>query len=353
MSKEYFMPSTIEEDQLVSSIDYFSELKPDNFLEAVNLRITDFIEDNSQGILKEMSLEHFATKGKMLRPLFAKELALSLGLDLRRVLDWATSCEILHNATLVHDDLQDGDEVRRGEPTIWKKYGDVQAINVGDFLLLIAPSPIIKSEQNNLAKLLNLFIKMSAKVVEGQANEFELNTCRLQDKFVSEYLKCIGGKTSTLFAGLARGVTEIANLSKEDKIAIESLFFNLGNLFQIQDDILDLYGDKQRGEIGCDIKEGKISFLIAKHLDDNSEDKEFIFKILLKKRHQTTLEDICDIQTLFDKKGTLTAVLLELKELSEKILTDDYLKKNKELKLLIHKFVAKVLDPINHLLVKQ
>lgn len=347
------MGSITENYHLISKSHLLNDLNRENFLEAVDQRVADFIKENSEDALRKMSLDHFATKGKMLRPLFAKELALSLNLNLNDIIDWATSCEILHNATLVHDDLQDGDEVRRGEPTTWVKYGDAQAINVGDFLLLIAPRPIISSGLKQSITLLDIFTRMSARVVAGQVNEFELNKCDLSEKYVPAYLKCIGGKTSTLFAGLARGVAEIAELSQQDKYTIETLFFNLGNLFQIQDDVLDLYGDKQRGEVGCDIKEGKVSFLIATHVDENPEDREYFFKTLLKDREDTTLEDINTIQDLFDKKGTLSKVLAEIKSLSQQILNDEYLKKNTELQVLISKFVDKVLDPIKHLLITQ
>lgn len=326
-----------------------TDLHSNNFLDGVHEQILHFISMNAQGPLETMSLKHFETKGKMLRPMFIKELATSLDLNLSEVFNWAVACEILHNATLVHDDLQDGDEQRRGVPTSWKLYGKEQAINIGDFLLIIASQPVILGQNKNKDQLLHLFSRMSAGVVTGQVNEFEMGRVFKPDNLLNEYLHCISGKTSTLFSGLAFGVALIAELSAFHAQAIESIFFKLGHIFQIQDDILDLYGEKMRGEIGCDIKEGKISFLVVTHLAQHPEDFELIKGVLTKDRQLTTDEDVLMIKDLFEKKNTLRASILDLELRVESLMEHPYLEGNPRLKRMFQTLLDKVFIPINHI----
>lgn len=316
------------------------------FLEVVDSEIKSCIAKNADTPLAQMALKHFEVKGKMIRPMFIAELAHSLKLDLSMVLDWAVSCELLHNATLVHDDLQDGDEVRRGAPSLWKQFGAEQAINIGDYLLIIAPRPIILGTNENKEQLLDLFTRMSSGVVAGQVNEFELNKMFSCENLMASYLKCIGGKTSTLFSCLALGVALIAKESMANAMSIESIFFQLGHIFQIQDDILDLYGNKQRGELGCDIKEGKISYLIVTHLEENPRDFEFVSNILKTKRSLTTDKDVQAIIDLFKEKKTIDTCIKNLELRVSNLLSVEYLQTNPKLKDLIQKLVDKVLLPI-------
>ena len=281
--------------------------------------------------------------------MFIRDLAISLGVELSEVIDWAVSCEVLHNATLVHDDLQDGDAVRRGVPTLWKLYGEEQAINIGDFLLIIAPQAIMIGCSQAKEELLYLFTCMSARVVAGQVNEFGLNKEFPLENLMQDYLHCISGKTSTLFSGLALGVSIIAKETEENSQAIESIFFQLGHIFQIQDDILDLYGDKMRGELGCDIKEGKISYLIVTHLQNNPGDLNTIKTILQKDRIHTTDSDVQLIENLFKQKQTAKVAIESLAHRVELLLGNQYLIQNPALKRLIESLVTKVLKPIQNI----
>jgi geranylgeranyl diphosphate synthase type I len=324
----------------------------DTYLDHLHSFILNQITLSSTGHLTVMTLKHFSTRGKMLRPLFIKKIAESFNLDLAKTINWAAACEILHNATLIHDDLQDGDDYRRGVQTTWKLYGSEQAINVGDFLLVIAPSVLYSPDQFN-PKLLKLYTKMSSRIVCGQVNEFEINKLKeIESSFLSMYLNCISGKTSTLFSGLALGVGLLADQDIKVLDSLEEIFFKLGHLFQMQDDILDLYGDKERLEKGCDIKEGKFSFLVARHLDSNPEDFETVRSILFKDRTNTTQKDINDITDLFVTKGTLDNCIHEMHFRTKDILEHEYLSDNIVINELVHSLIEKILEPISHLEVK-
>lgn len=321
------------------------------FIQEVDLEIRKVIQANSGKFLAQMIAEHFDHPGKMVRPRMIYGLGVALGVPKQSLIHWAASCEILHNATLIHDDLQDGDEYRRGQPTTWKKYGAAQAINAGDLLLLGAAQPIISSQlpAADQITLLSLFSKMSCRIVNGQCLEFALKDFSYLPDIEKDYLTCIGAKTAALFSEAARGVGLIAHQTKviQDKMAF--IFDLLGKVFQLQDDILDLYGDKQRDSRGCDIKEGKISFLIVTHLKRHPEDLDFLKNILLKDRDATTIDDIQAVEKLFTQKNTLKSSISTLNAMIQDILEDSWLKSNPALHSYVSQVIKKILEPIEFL----
>jgi geranylgeranyl diphosphate synthase type I len=332
-----------------SDFNYATTCDPDEFLDAVSSAIKQSILRNSNGKLRTMALKHFESKGKMLRPIFIRDLALSMNLDLALVLPWAVTCEILHNATLIHDDLQDGDEMRRGMPTTWKEYGSEQAINLGDFLLIIAPQGLIKSSLSSKNDLLHLFTVMSSRVVAGQVEEFELNKLQSEHNLHQQYLDCIAGKTSSLFAGLAIGVGLIAGVSREFLNSLESIFFQLGHIFQIQDDILDFYGNKQRESRGCDIKEGKVSFLIVNYLERIPSDFSVLARILRKTRADTSEKDFQIVEKLFSDNNNLEFCLDHLDRRVDDLRSHSLFVTNSVLYSLVNSLIEKILAPISEI----
>lgn len=311
------------------------------FLEKTDSVIRKVIQENSGTFLNQMILEHFNNPGKMVRPKMIYGLGAALDVSTQELIPWAASCEILHNATLIHDDLQDGDEFRRGQPTTWKKYGAAQAINAGDLLLLAAIQPITQQSELTL-----IFSKMACRIVNGQCLEFSLKDFSQLSLLEKKYFDCISAKTAALFAESARGVAVIAGLSTIVQNKLADIFDQLGIIFQVQDDILDLYGDKQRDVRGCDLKEGKISFLVVTHLKYNPEDVSVLKKILLKNRDLTTIEDIQEIESLFDKKETLKNSMLELNSMIKNVIDDQWLKNNPAVQIYVSQIINKILAPI-------
>ena len=342
---------TITRIQKTADVGSSKSLQPKHFLDKVNECVMDLINSNSHGLLMQMSTEIVASKGKMLRPQFVRDLSSALSLDLKDCVGWAACCEVLHTATLIHDDLQDGDTIRRGQPATWVKYGANQAINAGDFFLMLAPqgvlnSPLLSSLKTDLLLLLS---QMCTQIAAGQAYEIELRKSISKQDILKSYFECIGGKTSRLFSGLAKGVGILAELDTRTLEQVESVFFRLGQVFQVQDDILDLYGDKKRGEVGCDIKEGKVSFLIASHIEQNPEDFLVLRELLQKPRELTTAQDIEFVKSLIQDKQTLKSCLKFLKDESTELLNDPLLLSNPKLKQLVKGFLAAIMEPISHL----
>lgn len=322
------------------------------FIENVNSKIKEVIHSHSEELLKQIINEHFSHPGKMLRPKMMAGLGESLGISIPTLECWAASCEILHNATLIHDDLQDGDEYRRGQPTTWKKYGEAQAINAGDLLFLAAHQPLLKSAATPELKinLISLFSEMACEIVNGQCLEFLFKDLSDLPNIEKNYLRCIQAKTAALFAKSAMGVSLIGGFDKNFQKKIFTIFDQIGKIFQIQDDILDLYGDKQRESKGCDLKEGKISFLIITHLKYNPEDLDIIKKVLLKDRDLTSLEDIAVIETLFAQKKTLAKSTEALSCMIADVINDPWLIPYPSLKKYIDQILKKILEPVNSIL---
>lgn len=302
------------------------------------------ITDNTSGILKDMVFNHFEATGKMIRTLLAYEFSKLTYTELDSLTAWTSSCEILHNATLIHDDIQDRDSFRRGRPTLWTIYGDNHAINAGDFLMLSAIQPVLNSHLPPTQKnqLLLIYSKMACAIVSGQSLEFEINTLSSAKNLYENYIRCITLKTAALFSDLALGINSISHNTPFKNNEVHELFSQLGILFQMHDDIIDLYGDKQRHTKGGDIKEGKVSFLVATHILHYPNDFEILKKILTKPRELTTTNDICYIEELFTSKKTTTNCINQIDKLKNEIFNLDILKNNPQLE----KFTSNMINQI-------
>ena len=251
-----------------------------------------------QGLLKE-SIEYcILSGGKKLRPALCLVVSKCFDKEINEAIIPAIASEILHNALLVHDDIIDGDEIRRNKPTVWKKYGINQAINIGDAMLILTYKILEKYpntiKRDKMYKYTNLTY---LKTIEGQILEEILKN--KDDPTLEEYIEMITKKTAyyltyPIVLGLIVG-------DKEEYIPkIFEYGKNIGIAFQIQDDYLDLTLGKGRMNIGNDIKEGKRSVFVILLLK-KAKEKNKILEILNKPRHETTQEDINFILTLFKK----------------------------------------------------
>lgn len=331
--------------------EFVSQITDEQLYSRFNKQMLNFTASRAKKSLQEVVDHHFSKKGKLLRPRMIFEISKVLGLSPVECIEWAIACEVLHNATLIHDDLQDGDQVRRGIPTVWSEFGKNMAINAGDYLMLLAPMSISESnyDKDIKLKLHELFSKMSTDIVSGQCSEFELNTLQ-SVSLKDDYLDCIKGKTSALFSGLALGTSIIAGLSEKKSQMLAQIFCSLGTIFQIQDDILDLYGEKLRDGQGNDIKEGKVSYLVVTHLDHRPEDKFLVQELLFKPRELTSSDDIKWFKNLLKEQGTYEICISEFCAKIDALLTNQLLDELPGLKKLVIDLLEKVVDPIEHII---
>lgn len=250
---------------------------------------------------------HLDTGGKRIRPAICVLTCQELGGDPSRALYFAAAVEILHNALLIHDDVEDGDTLRRDKPTVWVKYGTANAVNVGDYMLGAAWRAVLKSpvDDRTRVRLVSRFTEAFEATCGGQA--FDLNYRAKEDLTTQEYLEVATLKTGRYLALGMVGGGIIAGLDDEAVERIEALGECMGVAFQIRDDLIDLTVGKGRGGvIGNDIREGKPSILYAHAIGAASPaDREELIRIMARPREETTDEDVERVKQLYCELGSL------------------------------------------------
>jgi geranylgeranyl diphosphate synthase type I len=252
-----------------------------------------------------------ALRGKRIRPLLCLLTAEALGAPVERAMPFALAIELMHNFALVHDDIQDGDIMRRGRDSAWVRYGVPHAINIGDYLLVHTFRALTEEDGSGLdaatrVRLARLIGRALDHTHIGQA--LEINHRGVAAFSEEEYLRIVREKTGHYLAAPIQGGAIVAGADDAtlERIAAMALF--LGPLFQIIDDIIDLTDGKGREAIGSDIREGKRSFLVA-HAAARCDDDERarLFAILDRPREATTDADIRDALGIFERHGAIEA----------------------------------------------
>lgn len=260
---------------------------------------------------------HLGSGGKRIRPVLAILTCEVLGGDVRKVLPFAAACEILHNWLLIHDDIEDGDKVRRGKPAVWVKYGIDHGINVGDFMSEKVYDFIINSEFDYITKvrLIKEIMETCVKTSEGQA--MDMNLRKNNNPSEKDYMKMIELKTAFYLTLPMVGGAIIARRPELTE-KIREFGIKIGPAFQMADDLLDLTKGKGRGEIGSDIREGKRSIMVV-HCSSRcgQEEKKRMFEILNKPREKTGKRDIIFVKGLLEKHGSLEYAKKKAKSLVE------------------------------------
>lgn len=222
--------------------------------------------------------------GKRIRPIILLLSCESLGGDYKDAINAALAVEIFHNFTLVHDDIMDNADLRRGLLTIHKRWGINTAILSGDAMFAIAYKFLSSIKSARIDEIFNSFTQAAIEVCEGQALDLELETSF--DVSIDDYIKMISKKTASLIKNSARIGALIANGSNEQILALENYGFNLGLAFQFMDDLLDVVAssDEFGKSIGGDIVNGKRTFLLLTAMGKvKGKDKEIIEKVFVKK----------------------------------------------------------------------
>ena len=212
-----------------------------------------------------------AAGGKRVRPQLAMIASQMFGGKDEDVLPAALALEVFHNFTLLHDDVMDKADVRRGRPTVHVKWNENTAILSGDQMLIEAYKLLSGVPADKLPKVLQLFNKMATEICEGQQYDvdFESQECVT----IEEYLKMIRLKTSVLLANALQIGAYIAGADEQAQEALYQFGINIGLAFQIQDDILDVWGDPKTfgkavgGDISCNKK--TYVYLTAQKLADD------------------------------------------------------------------------------------
>ena len=219
-------------------------------------------------------------KSKRVRPILS---LLSYSLfkeDIEKITEPSIALEFFHNFTLIHDDIMDNADIRRGEDTIHKKWNKNIGILAGDLLMIFAYKMLEKVEEKTFKKTFQRYNKIAVKVCEGQ--QYDMNFEVENEISEDEYLKMITLKTAVLIGFSLELGGLIANKEKSITDQLYIAGENFGISFQLMDDYLDVFGNAEFGKkIGGDISSNKKTYLIIKLLEKaNSTDKESILKLM-------------------------------------------------------------------------
>lgn len=305
-------------------------------------------DGDSPALADHIVAEHLATGGKRLRARLALSAAQALDFDPERAVGWGAACELLHNATLIHDDIQDGDRVRRGEPTAWVRHGIPQAINAGDILFVLPFSAVetLDVSPEIRTHLHRILAERSAGVIRGQSTELDLNGKLELD--IHAYLTAIEGKTSALFQLPVEGAAVLGGMPPGGAAVVSGAFRLLGMLFQLQDDVVDLFGDKGREAPGSDLREGKVSGLVVEHAAAHPEEREWLVSLLQKPREETTQNEVNEAIERFRQGGALKRTTDRIRDLHAQ--ARDNLQVEPRLRELLDDLVEVILEPIAHVM---
>jgi geranylgeranyl diphosphate synthase, type I len=208
-----------------------------------------------------------AMSGKRLRPQLLLRTALAEGGTVECALDAAVAIEILHNYSLVHDDIEDGDELRHGRTTIWAQFGIPHGINAGDALCAISYLTLLHEEavvpSNRVVEMLQVLHEANLRMCEGQGLDIGFET--LPTVSMDQYLEMIAGKTGALFAASCELGALAAGAEPARAAEYAKLGRAYGRAFQIRDDVLGTWGSSSlTGKpSGADIARRKWSFPVV------------------------------------------------------------------------------------------
>ena len=244
----------------------------------INLRLKSEVN-----LIQKMSDHHLQSGGKRLRALLTLGSAKLSGYLLgERDINLAACVELIHSATLLHDDVIDESSLRRGIKTTNSIWGNQSSILVGDYLLSRCFEIMVEDGDLEILKLLS---STSAKIAQGEV--LQLQHKGEADLLEDTYIDIINLKTASLFSAATKTGACLAGSNEKEKKALESYGKNLGLAFQIADDALDYYGkDKFFGkEIGKDFFEGKVTLpLIIVFQKGNDEERNYLVDVLQKEK---------------------------------------------------------------------
>lgn len=258
-------------------------------------------------------------KGKRIRAFLVLTSTKAAGGNFKDARNAATAVEILHNFTLVHDDIMDNADKRRGLPTLHVKYDLSTAILSGDILIAIAYQLLLKDSRENDKSLLDTFTQAIIEVCEGQGLDKEFETKK--NVSLDEYLLMIRKKTAALAEMCCSIGAQVGGADKVTHAALKNYGLNLGIAFQLQDDLLDIIGDESEfgKTVGGDLMEGKKTFLFIKALElAKGNDKKLLEKMI--RQNGIRKSEIGTYKNLYERLGVIDITSKEVDKYTKRAL---------------------------------
>lgn len=256
--------------------------------------------------------------GKRLRPSITLMACDIFNGKVEEAVDAALGLETFHNFTLLHDDIMDEAPIRRGKPTVYKNWDANRAILSGDTMMVLAYDFLLNSPKDLLHQLFTIFNKVGKEVCEGQ--QYDMNFETESDVSIPEYLEMIRLKTAVLIGGSMKVGAIIARASEEECQRIYDFGEYIGMAFQLQDDLLDAFGDTTvfGKSTGGDIRTNKKTYLYLKAIEvANKSDRQRLSELFGSQPDDST-DKFREVLALFNK--------YEISKLTRDLMEDFYQK---------------------------
>jgi geranylgeranyl diphosphate synthase type I len=256
--------------------------------------------------------------GKQIRPKMVLLSCAAAGGKWQKALPAAAAVELIHNFSLIHDDIEDHSEFRRGRPTIWKIWGIPQAINTGDAIFALANAALLRLEKSippeTLLKAGNLFHQTCLRLTQGQHLDILFESKR--DVSVDDYWEMVSGKTAALLAFSMEVGALCAKADENIQKNLAAFGLNLGLAFQAQDDFLGIWGDTDNlgKSTSGDLKSKKKTLPVLYGLNQSQQFKQ------LWEQESFSGSDIDELKNILEKAGGYEYTKSEVENLTQKAL---------------------------------
>ena len=271
-----------------------------DYLNTVNQAIAAIPYPDQPRRLYEPIAYHMALGGKRVRPVLTLMACDAMGGDTATAIDAALGIEMFHNFTLLHDDVMDNADVRRGKTTVHRRWNANTAILSGDTMLTLATQFIART--GNLA-VMDLFNKTAIEIYEGQ--QWDMDFEMRNDVTVEEYVNMIRLKTSVLLGCALKTGALVAGAGEKDADTLYEAGVNMGLAFQLRDDVLDVWGDPETfgKEIGGDIMNNKKTYLLISTMQKAKGDDADELRHWLNDPYATRDDKVAGVTALYERLG--------------------------------------------------
>jgi geranylgeranyl diphosphate synthase type I len=272
-------------DSIVNILEKHTPLIEDKIISTLSL--------SNQEKLQSAMLYLIESGGKRLRASLPFLVGEMLGNTSPSHYDVGAAIEIIHNFTLIHDDIMDNDSVRRGRPSVHEEFDVPTAINAGDAMLAVAFELISSSKEievTMLPSLVQIIGKMVRRVSEGQ--QLDIDNENRRDITIDDYLYMIEGKTAVMFEACARSGAILSGASPEEVDLLGKWGLNLGLCFQIVDDLIDIISKSSGKPIGSDLIQGKMTCIVIHAMNSNDGKSLMHIENVLGKGEEVTKEQL-------------------------------------------------------------
>lgn len=273
------------------------------YLDLVNKAIQNINYPAQPALLYEPIKYTMDLGGKRIRPVLTLMTCEAMGGDVNKAINAALGIELFHNFTLLHDDVMDRADLRRGKPTVHTRWNENVAILSGDAMLTMSTQAMARVDTEIVQPLLELFNDTAMKVYEGQ--QYDMDYENRSNVTVEEYINMIRLKTSVLIGCSCKAGAIVAHASTENADTIYDMAVNLGLAFQLQDDYLDVWGDPATfgKEIGGDIVNNKKTFLLINAIDHAAGNEAKELNRWLNDKSAPKQEKIKAVTALYESLG--------------------------------------------------